>query len=227
MSEWWTYTLSDFLLFSPRTYYRLIELYNAAIWPAQIAAVCVGLAIRWLLGHAEAVRGRLIAALLAACWLFVSIAFHASRYAAINWSAVYFAWAFGLEAALLIGIGLVDGRLAFGPPADSVGRAGLAIFLFALALEPAVAPLLGRGWRQAEVFGVTPDPTAVGTLGILLLAAGRGRWVLLVVPTIWCAISGATLLAMKAPDWWLPPLAAVLALALAVRQTLVRRRSQV
>jgi hypothetical protein len=30
MSEWWTYTLSDFLLFSPRVYYRLFELHNRA-----------------------------------------------------------------------------------------------------------------------------------------------------------------------------------------------------
>ena len=29
MSEWWTYRLSNFLLFSPRTYYRLFELYNS------------------------------------------------------------------------------------------------------------------------------------------------------------------------------------------------------
>ena len=35
MPEWWTYSLSDFLMFSPRTYYRLFELHNAAIWPAQ------------------------------------------------------------------------------------------------------------------------------------------------------------------------------------------------
>ena len=45
MSEWWTYSLSDFLLFSPRTYYRLFELYNAAIWPAQIGARASGVAI--------------------------------------------------------------------------------------------------------------------------------------------------------------------------------------
>ena len=45
MSEWWTYTLSDFLLFSPRTYYRLFEIYNAAIWPAQIVALGLGLAM--------------------------------------------------------------------------------------------------------------------------------------------------------------------------------------
>ena len=33
MSEWWTYTLSDFLLFSPRTYHRLFELHNVVMTP--------------------------------------------------------------------------------------------------------------------------------------------------------------------------------------------------
>ena len=45
MAEWWTYTLSDFLLFSPRTYRRLFELYNADIWPAQLVALALGAAI--------------------------------------------------------------------------------------------------------------------------------------------------------------------------------------
>ena len=54
MSEWWTYTLSDFLLFSARTYYRLFELYNLAIWPAQSVALALGsivLALLWRLTH--------------------------------------------------------------------------------------------------------------------------------------------------------------------------------
>ena len=225
MSEWWTYTLSDFLLFSPRTYYRLFEIYNAAIWPAQIVAVGLGPAICALLGRAAAVRGRLIAAILAGCWLWVAIAFHASRYASINWAAVYFAWGFGLEAALLIWIGIVRGRLVFERPVDLASRAGLWIFLFALAVQPMVGPLLGRPWRQVEIFGVAPDPTAVATLGILLLASGGGRWALVVIPAIWCAVSGATLMAMKAPDAWIPPLAAALVISLAVRQMLARRRS--
>jgi hypothetical protein len=225
MSEWWTYTLSDFLLFSPRTYYRLIELYNAAVWPAQIVTVGLGLAIRALLGRA-AVRGRLIAAILAGCWLFVAIAFHANRYATINWAAVYFAWGFGLEAALLIWTGVVRGRLVFERPVDLAGRAGLRIFLFALAVLPMVGPLLGRGWRQVEIFGVAPDPTAVATLGILLLATGRGSRMLIVVPAIWCAISGATLLAMKAPDAWIAPLTAVVVVSVAVSNKLARRRAR-
>ncbi|HSP94977.1 MAG TPA: DUF6064 family protein, partial [Thermoanaerobaculia bacterium] len=154
-----------------------------------------------------------------------AIAFHAHRYATINPAAVYFAAAFGLEAALLIWIGIVRGRLSFKCPAEPASRAGFWIFLFALAIEPIIGPLLHRGWRQVEIFGVAPDPTAVAMLGLLLLANGRGRWALFIVPAIWCAISGATMLAMKAPDAGIPPLAALLAVALAIRQKLARRHT--
>ena len=214
MSEWWTYHLSDFLLFSSRTYFRLFEIYNAAIWPAQLLAAGLGAAIFALLWRGAArVRDRAIPAILAAGWLWVAGAFLASRYAAINWAAVYFAWAFVLEAAFLIWTGVLRRRLAFEWPANFGSRIGLGIFLFALVLQPLLAPLLGRGWRGVQIFGVAPDPTAVATFGVLLLARGRGRGPLMVIPFLWCAITGATLLAMKAPDAWIPPLAAVLAAA--------------
>ncbi|MCW5773784.1 MAG: MFS transporter permease, partial [Rhodospirillaceae bacterium] len=63
MSEWWTYSLSSFLLFSPRTFYRLFELHNAAIWPGQVAALVLGLAALWLLIAPRAWSGRAIAAM--------------------------------------------------------------------------------------------------------------------------------------------------------------------
>jgi hypothetical protein len=221
MSEWWTYTLSDLLLFSARTYYRLFEIYNAAIWPAQVAAIGLGLAILVLLRRGAA-RGRVIAAILAACWLFVAIAFHARRYATINTAGVHFAWAFGVEAALLIWMGVVRGRLSFERPSDPAGRVGLWVFLFALVAEPLADPLLGRGWKGVELFGVAPDPTAVATLGVLLLARVRHRWLLMVVPVLWCVVTGAFLLAMKAPDAWIPPFAAAVVLAMAAWQRRAR-----
>jgi hypothetical protein len=211
MSEWWTYTLSDFLLFSPRTYYRLLEIYNAAIWPAQILAVGLGLAISGMTRASapDARRDRFIASLLAAVWLWVAIAFHAHRYSTLTWSARYYAWGFGLEAALLLWTGVIRGRLLFERRLP-----GAAIFLFALVVQPVIGVLFGRTWRQVEVFGVAPDPTAIATLGLLLLVAGRVRWELMVVPLFWCAISGATLAAMKAPDAWIMAVAALLVVSL-------------
>ena len=50
VSEWWTYTPSDLLLFSPRVYYRLIELHNIAVWPVHIGAALLGLLVRFIAG---------------------------------------------------------------------------------------------------------------------------------------------------------------------------------
>jgi hypothetical protein len=55
----------------------------------------------------------------------------------------------------------------------------------------------------------------VATLGIVL-AAARPLWGLLVIPLVWCAISGATLWTMQAPDALLMPVVAVFSLVLAV-----------
>ncbi|MEP6993752.1 MAG: DUF6064 family protein [Acidobacteriota bacterium] len=225
MSEWWTYTLSDFLLFSPRTYYRLFEIFNAAIWPAQVATTALGLAILLLVRRGTAVRARAVAAILAVLWLFVAIAFHAHRYATINTAGLYFAWAFGLEAALLIWKGVVRSGLSFEPPAGAAGRAGLGIFLFALAVGPFFGPLLGRGWRGVEIFGAAPDPTAIATLGLLLLARVRHRWLLMVIPVLWCLTTGIFLLAMRAADAWVAPGASLAAVTLATWQARMARRA--
>src|SRR5438477_8345451 len=191
MSEWWTYRLPDFLLFSPRTYYRLFELYNAAIWPGQIAAIVLGIAILALLLAPGRTSDRVISAVLAAGWLWVAWAYLWTRYATINWAASWFAAAFAVEALLLILVGAVGGGLFLGGTAERVRRAGVGIFLFALAAQPLIGPALGRPWRQIEIFGIAPDPTVIATLGILT-AAARTRWELMVIPLIWCAISGAT-----------------------------------
>ena len=96
---------------------------------------------------------------------------------------------------------------------DDVGRALLA---GALIGYPLLAPLMGRPWFAAEIFGIAPDPTAVGTLAVLALADGRMRWLLLLVPCLWCAISGATLWTMGAGGFFVPPLSALIAVGSAL-----------
>jgi hypothetical protein len=212
MPEWWTYTLEDLQSFSLHTYYRLFGSYNAAIWPAPILVLGIGTAVGELLRRrGDGRRARFVAGILAACWLWTAIAFHATRYATIHRGAVYFAWAFALEAALLVAAGVFAGRFTL----ERRGAArwlGLTLFLFALLVQPFVGLLFGREWRQVEIFGIAPDPTAVGTLGILLLTAARRRWLLMAVPVLWCAFSGATLLAMESPAGWVVIAAAVLGL---------------
>ena len=66
MDVWRTYRLSDFLLFSPHTYYRQFELYNADLWPMQILFFAFGVALVVLVWRRPPWQGRVIAAILAA-----------------------------------------------------------------------------------------------------------------------------------------------------------------
>ena len=214
MSEWWTYRLSSFLLFSPRTYSRLFELHNAAIWPSQIVALALGVAILVLAKRPGAWRGRAIAAILAACWGFVAWAFHYRQYATINWAATYFAIAFGIEALLIGWIGIARGALPARSGDPLARRMGLGAFIFALVVQPALGLWAGRHWTQVELLGVAPDPTVVATMG-LLLGAARMRALSLLVPLLWCAVSGAFAWAMARPDALVMPLAGLVILTTA------------
>jgi hypothetical protein len=220
MSEWWTYTLSDFLMFAPRTYYRMIELYNVAIWPAQLVAAAVGVAVAVLLAGRRGGRDRIICGLLAGCWLWIAWSFHYQRYAQINWAASWFAAAFALEALLLAGVGVIAGRIALRPAGSVRCTVAVVLVVMTVFCYPLLAALTGRSWTTSETFGVTPDPTAIATIAALALAGGRIRLLLLIVPVLWCAVAAATLWAMDSrTDAVVVAGVAVLALWPAIRGT--------
>jgi hypothetical protein len=210
MPEWWTYTVSDFLLFSPRTYYRLIERYNAAVWPAHLAALAMGLGIALLLRRPARRHALIVSSFLAILWAWVAWAFLWKRYATINWAVAYLVPFFGLQVVLLVWSGIVRGALEFRISRNFAGVSGMAVFGLALLVYPLLATLVARDWRQTEVFGIAPDPTVIGTAGLLLLAQGRPRWELLIVPLLWCVLSGLTLWAMDSAEALLPPLLGLL-----------------
>jgi hypothetical protein len=202
MSEWWTYSISDFLLFSRETYFRLFALYHDDVWPLQIAALAAGIAVLAL--ALRGMGGRAVAILLAIGWLWVAWAFHFRRYATIQWAATYYAVAFVIQSLLVLWTGAIRNHL----DGQARGRwPGLAL----LALAVAVPPFLpGR----IELFALTPDPTALATIGAVLALGARVRTSLLVIPLLWCGITTATLWAMRTPDALLPLLVPIAAIAL-------------
>ncbi|MBL8331425.1 MAG: hypothetical protein JNJ71_21495, partial [Rubrivivax sp.] len=81
-------------------------------------------------------------------------------------------------------------------------RTGLLLGVVALLPYAALAPLSGRPWLQAELFGLAPDPTVLFSLAVLLLrplpacaspGARRLARALWVLPVAWCVCSSATL----------------------------------
>jgi hypothetical protein len=193
MSEWWTYRLSSFLMFSPTIFWRLVERYNREMWPLHGAMLAVGAAMLWLAVARRPSGGAVIAGALALLWLWVGWAFHWLRYAAINWGAVYFAAGFAIEAVLLVVSALLAmGRARLNSPDPRIRSAGIALATFGIALYPFIAVLEGRPWSQAEMFGLMPEPTALATLGWLLAADLPLRRWLMVLPVISFLVGAAT-----------------------------------
>jgi hypothetical protein len=220
MGEWWTYRVSHFVMFAPRTYFRLFELYNGDLWPAHAAALALGLAMAVLLLRASPRGGTVLPALLALAWPWVAWAYLHERYATIHYLGNHLALAFAAQGLLLAGWSLAR-RWQVQPPSAWPACLGGALFAFALLAYPFMAPLHGRGWAQAEVFAMAPDPTAVATLG-LVTASARPAWVLLPIPVLWCGFSSATLASMGAVEALVPLSAALLALAVAAWKAAMR-----
>ncbi len=207
MSEWWTYRPSDFLLFSARAYYRLFELHNAATWPLHLLTIAAGLIMLVIALRRSRYRRWTIVA-LAPLWVVVAIAFLWRRYAPINWTATYAAVAFLAQALLLV---LVMARSGDRQAAPGRRRVGALLAVAGVIAYPVIAPLAGRGVSTAEVFGIAPDPTAIATLGIVMLGASKGAWLGLVIPVLWCMTSAITLHTMESGEWVVPAAAALLA----------------
>jgi hypothetical protein len=195
LTEWWTYRPHDFLMFAPRTYWRLFELQNEA-WPVLSwvlldAALLAFLALWWCTRPAasrfsQSVAARyvtpaLLTALAAVC-AFVALNFIHARYVPINWAAQGLVLLWLLQALLLLALGIASAvaarhgarqGLLFSAPDRSDGpwprRAALLLGALALLGYPLLPHLSGRPAEQAEWFGLAPDPTVVFTLALLLL----------------------------------------------------------
>ncbi|WP_395055362.1 DUF6064 family protein [Polaromonas sp.] len=194
MPEWWTYTLSDFLMFSPRIYWRMVEQYNRDFWPLHVLFLAAGLAGMGLAASGRALGFRWIACGLAVVWSWVGWAFLWERYAIINWAAQYMAAAFAVQALLLLAAGLMCSRTETTP--GTAARMSGGLLASAGLLYPLLGMALGRPWVQAEVFGMTPEPTALFTLGLLLLsgqpASRAWRFLLFPIPLLGLLLGAAT-----------------------------------
>lgn len=209
--------------FTRDVFLGVLERYNDAIWPAQIVAfllvlLALGAVLRWFPGG-----GRLIAAILAAAWIWTGVAYYMLHYAQINWAAWTLGLVFVLQGLAFFVTGVVRNRIAFCFAGDPIGWAGLGLIGIAAILYPLFGVGSDQGWPRMALVGLTPGPTLLWTLGMLLFVEPRVPWHLLFIPLLWSLIGGVGALLLALPqDAVLPP-AAVLTAVLVIRKNRLRR----
>lgn len=193
--------------FDTAAFFANLAQYNEAIWPAQVVAYALGLAAVFLVFLRSRWSSALIAAILAAAWIWTGAVYHLQHFATINFWAPVFGVAFILQGLLLLWTGVAKRHVIFGFEPGLAGWLGLAFLAFALAGCPALAWLLGHGWPQMQGFGTAPCPTAIFTLGMLLLTLGRSPVLLAIIPLLWSLVAGITAWSLRMPlDASLPAL---------------------
>lgn len=191
--------------------------YVAAIWPLPVVAPLLALAAFGLAVRPVRGGGRIVAALLAAAWAGVGIDFHLHTLSTIDFMATVYGAFFLVQAVLFAWTGVVRGAFAPGFRTDTAAWTGVALTAFAIAGYPLLALAIGRSWPSLPIVGVTPDPTAMFTLGLLLMLRPV-RLHLFAVPVLWSLVAGMMALSLDTPYRLVLPVIAVAAVAITLRR---------
>ena len=193
-------TFQCMLPFSTEQFFQVFGTFNLAIWPAQIFAYGVALLALVALLRSGPIADRVVAACLASMWLFTGIAYQWVYFARINPLAEIFAAAFVVEAGLLT----YTAARGFPPsraPDPVRGGIGAILVLYAAVAYPLIGFIV-HGYPQVALFGVTPCPVTIFTLGCFMLTSNPFPWWALVVPALWSMIGGSAAVLLNVPQDW-------------------------
>ena len=192
------------LPFTRDQFFAIFVGYNAGIWPAQVVANVIGLGMVVALLRASPFASRVIAAGVAAMWIWTGFVYHGLYFSGINKAATVFAGLFIVQGVALLFAGVVEGRLSFDRrQRQRFDWLGWAFVGYAAILYPIIGLWTGHRIDELPMFGVTPCPVTIFTFGLLLLASSPVPWWLLVVPLIWSLVGGSAAFLLGVPQDWL------------------------
>jgi hypothetical protein len=190
------------LPFTEAQFLGVFAAWNTAIWPLQFVALAAGVGAVFLLLTRVRWRDPAIAAILGALWLVNGIGYHWLFFAAINRAAWLFGALFVVAGLLFIAEGTIRRRLVFDRASGGRVIAAVALIGYAIAVYPLLGLLLTHPYPHTPLFGVSPCPTTIFTIGLLLLARHPRPWLIAGVPLAWCLVGGFAAIALGvAGDW--------------------------
>lgn len=186
--------------FTVDQFFHVFVQYNTVIWPVQLLAYLLGALVVVSLIKPSRTSDIAILLILAALWAWNGIAYHLLSFAPINPAARIFAAFFVLEAVLLAAVPLHTTETVFERRSVSVTAVSAALIIFSMLLYPLWAQVADHRYPAVPMFGVTPCPTTIFTIGVLILGDFKiTRW-LIPVPVIWSVVGGSAAILLEVPQ---------------------------
>ncbi len=178
------------LPFSVEQFLKVFELYNQAVWPAQIILYVLAIVAIYAAAGRLTRSAAIISWILGILWIWMGIVYHIIYFSVINKAAYFFGAAFVLEGSLFLYAGLIKKKLSFRLRSNLNGVVGGTLIFFALVVYPVWGYFQGHVYPASPTFGL-PCPTTIFTLGILLFTSKRMPVMLLLIPFVWSLIGFA------------------------------------
>ncbi|AGA34612.1 hypothetical protein TVNIR_2975 [Thioalkalivibrio nitratireducens DSM 14787] len=217
------------LPYSAEVLHALWGQYNHALWPLQIPLLVFTIAAIALARRRGGERAsRAIGWVLVLGWSWTAIGYHWLYFTQIHFAAPTYAVLFAVQALLLGWSLALRGGCRFRLRADLSGIGALALVAWAIIGYPTADLLAAASWPEFRLVVAAPGPTALFTLGLLLLVEPRIPFHLVVIPLLWLAVDALSGWALGIPWDSLPMAAGLLAVALMVlknRATLAARKT--
>jgi hypothetical protein len=176
--------------------------YNTAVWPVQIVAYLLGLAVVVAILRPSPLGHRFVVGALAAMWVWTGVAYHGLFFARINPAAPAFGALFVVQGSLFVIAGVARRRLVFGHPGGFDSVMGWILVAYAAVIYPLLGHSSGHVYPAQPTFGITPCPVTLFTFGVLLLTlAPIPRW-LLIIPAAWSLLGGSAAFMLGVPQDW-------------------------
>jgi hypothetical protein len=163
--------------------------YNTAIWPMQVVAYILGIAILFLVVKKTKYSSRISAAMLSFLWLWNGIVFFLFYFGPVFTPSFFFGGLFIIQGLLFLGA-VIKPRLSFGPGLSVYSAVGILFIAYAMVGYPVLGPFLGHSYPFSAPFGLTPCPTNVFTFGLFLLSNKKIPKSLLIIPLLWAIFGG-------------------------------------
>ncbi len=179
------------LPFTAEVYFVTVGQFSRDTWPASFVAFFLCILALVIACWPWIWRDRLVSTILALIWVWAGLGFQMSYLSSILWAATPLGVLFVAEGLLLACLGVLRSDLKFYAPSSFAGWLGLMLALGSVACYPVFALVVGIERSQLPIVGMAPTPTALYTLGMLLLTVPRAPLFLTIVPMIWLILAAA------------------------------------
>jgi hypothetical protein len=176
-------------LFPAEQFMNVLIKYNTAIWPMQVVAYILGIAILFLVVKKTKYSSRISSVMLSFLWLWNGIVFFLFYFGPVFTPSFFFGGLFIIQGLLFLGA-VIKPRLSFGPGLSVYSAVGILFIAYAMVGYPVLGPFLGHSYPFSAPFGLTPCPTNVFTFGLFLLSNKKIPKSLLIIPLLWAIFGG-------------------------------------